>query len=46
VDDEQHGLHTLRFPEQYYDPETDLHCNYFRYYDPESARYQCQLQAA
>ncbi|MFD9936606.1 polymorphic toxin type 28 domain-containing protein [Streptomyces massasporeus] len=29
----------LRFPGQYYDPETDLHYNYFRYYDPESARY-------
>ncbi|MET8948771.1 polymorphic toxin type 28 domain-containing protein, partial [Streptomyces sp. NPDC004542] len=29
----------LRFPGQYYDPETDLHYNYFRYYDPENARY-------
>ncbi|EST30568.1 polymorphic toxin type 28 domain-containing protein [Streptomyces roseochromogenus] len=29
----------LRFPGQYYDPETDLHYNHFRYYDPESARY-------
>ncbi|WP_406330416.1 polymorphic toxin type 28 domain-containing protein [Streptomyces sp. NBC_00203] len=29
----------LRFPGQYYDSETDLHYNYFRYYDPESARY-------
>ncbi|MFF5494658.1 polymorphic toxin type 28 domain-containing protein [Streptomyces aquilus] len=29
----------LRFPGQYYDPETELHYNYFRYYDPESARY-------
>jgi RHS repeat-associated protein len=29
----------LRFPGQYYDPETDLHYNYFRYYDPETARY-------
>ncbi|MEV7324292.1 polymorphic toxin type 28 domain-containing protein [Streptomyces sp. NPDC093970] len=29
----------LRFPGQYHDPETDLHYNYFRYYDPESARY-------
>jgi RHS repeat-associated protein len=29
----------LRFPGQYYDPETGLHYNYFRYYDPEAARY-------
>ncbi|XTP08753.1 RHS repeat-associated core domain-containing protein [Streptomyces albus subsp. chlorinus] len=29
----------LRFPGQYADPETDLHYNYFRYYDPETARY-------
>jgi RHS repeat-associated protein len=29
----------LRFPGQYDDPETGLHYNYFRYYDPESARY-------
>ncbi|MEV6393617.1 putative T7SS-secreted protein [Streptomyces sp. NPDC051907] len=29
----------LRFPGQYFDPETGLHYNYFRYYDPESARY-------
>ncbi|MDQ1038314.1 RHS repeat-associated protein [Streptomyces sp. V3I8] len=29
----------LRFPGQYYDPETGLHYNYFRYYDPDSARY-------
>ncbi|MFV0133929.1 putative T7SS-secreted protein [Streptomyces sp. HMX87] len=29
----------LRFPGQYYDPETGLHYNYFRHYDPESARY-------
>ncbi|MEU2622817.1 polymorphic toxin type 28 domain-containing protein, partial [Streptomyces sp. NPDC007157] len=29
----------LRFPGQYHDPETDLHYNYLRYYDPESARY-------
>ncbi|MFC6064839.1 putative T7SS-secreted protein [Streptomyces ochraceiscleroticus] len=31
----------LRFPGQYFDPETGLHYNYFRYYDPESARYAC-----
>ncbi|MFE9135152.1 putative T7SS-secreted protein [Streptomyces sp. NPDC007355] len=29
----------LRFPGQYYDPESGLHYNHFRYYDPESARY-------
>ncbi|MFF8864508.1 DUF6531 domain-containing protein [Streptomyces sp. NPDC015139] len=29
----------LRFPGQYYDPETGLHFNYFRHYDPETARY-------
>jgi RHS repeat-associated protein len=29
----------LRFPGQYFDPETELHYNYFRYYDPEIARY-------
>ncbi|MFK0104708.1 DUF6531 domain-containing protein [Streptomyces sp. NPDC091217] len=29
----------LRFPGQYYDPESALHYNYFRHYDPETARY-------
>ncbi|MEU9194237.1 putative T7SS-secreted protein [Streptomyces hundungensis] len=29
----------LRFPGQYFDPETGLHYNYFRYYDPAGARY-------
>ncbi|MGB8944145.1 MAG: RHS repeat-associated core domain-containing protein [Streptomyces sp.] len=29
----------LRFPGQYYDPETGLHYNRFRHYDPETARY-------
>jgi RHS repeat-associated protein len=29
----------LRFPGQYADPETGLHYNYYRYYDPETARY-------
>ena len=29
----------LRFPGQYYDPETRLHYNLNRYYDPETARY-------
>ncbi|MFJ5712816.1 DUF6531 domain-containing protein, partial [Streptomyces sp. NPDC093105] len=29
----------LRFPGQYYDPETGLHYNFHRHYDPETARY-------
>jgi len=29
----------LRFPGQYYDGETGLHYNYFRYYDPKTGRY-------
>lgn len=29
----------LRFPGQYHDPETGLHHNHFRTYDPETARY-------
>ncbi|MBP5937935.1 RHS repeat-associated core domain-containing protein [Streptomyces acidiscabies] len=29
----------LRFPGQYSDPETGLHYNCFRHYDPETARY-------
>ncbi|MER7791550.1 RHS repeat-associated core domain-containing protein, partial [Streptomyces sp. NPDC097640] len=29
----------LRFPGQYADPETGLHYNFHRYYDPETARY-------
>ncbi|MDQ0715568.1 RHS repeat-associated protein [Streptomyces luteogriseus] len=29
----------LRFPGQYFDPESELHYNCFRYYDPHSARY-------
>ncbi|MER5771892.1 RHS repeat-associated core domain-containing protein, partial [Streptomyces sp. NPDC001985] len=29
----------LRFPGQYFDPETGLHYNVFRHYDPESGRY-------
>ncbi|MGW6949483.1 putative T7SS-secreted protein [Streptomyces xanthophaeus] len=32
----------LRFPGQHFDPESGLHYNYFRYYDPESARYLSQ----
>ncbi|MEU7059996.1 putative T7SS-secreted protein [Streptomyces sp. NPDC046197] len=29
----------LRFPGQYYDPETGLYYNYFRHYNSETARY-------
>jgi RHS repeat-associated protein len=29
----------VRFPGQYYDQETGLHYNYFRYYDPQAGRY-------
>jgi len=29
----------IRFPGQYYDAESRLHYNYFRYYDPETGRY-------
>ncbi|SDK09276.1 putative T7SS-secreted protein [Streptomyces indicus] len=29
----------LRFPGQYFDAESLLHYNYFRHYDPETARY-------
>ncbi|MFB9837343.1 putative adhesin [Actinoallomurus acaciae] len=30
----------LRFPNHHHDPETGLDYNYFRYYDPATARYQ------
>ena len=30
----------VRFPGQYYDEETGLHYNYFRYYDPFTGRYE------
>ncbi|WP_233865074.1 DUF6531 domain-containing protein [Streptomyces sp. ST2-7A] len=29
----------LRFPGQYHDPETELHYNYFRHYDPATGSY-------
>ncbi|MBL1142690.1 MAG: RHS repeat-associated core domain-containing protein [Proteobacteria bacterium] len=29
----------MRFPGQYYDEETGLHYNYYRYYDPSLGRY-------
>ncbi|MFF5012020.1 putative T7SS-secreted protein [Streptomyces sp. NPDC001165] len=33
------GYTPLRFPGQYYDPETELHYNFHRHYAPEAARY-------
>ena len=33
------GRPTIRFPGQYFDEETGLHYNRFRYYDPEVGRY-------
>jgi len=32
-------INNFRFPGQYYDQETGLHYNYFRYYDPSTGRY-------
>jgi len=32
-------VNNFRFPGQYYDNETGLHYNYFRYYDPATGRY-------
>ncbi|MGW0204828.1 putative T7SS-secreted protein [Streptomyces sp. NPDC003233] len=34
-----HAYTPLRFPGQYFDPETGLNYNYLRYYDPEVGRY-------
>jgi RHS repeat-associated protein len=42
TDHDGDGMHVtvnLRFPGQYYDQETGLHYNYFRYYDPSTGRY-------
>ncbi|MDX3226827.1 putative T7SS-secreted protein [Streptomyces sp. ME19-01-6] len=40
TDDRTRPTHTpLRFPGQYFDPESGLHYNHHRYYDPETARY-------
>ncbi|MEU5400607.1 putative T7SS-secreted protein [Streptomyces sp. NPDC005963] len=33
------GYTPLRFPGQYHDPETGLHYNYLRHYDPGTGRY-------
>jgi RHS repeat-associated protein len=33
------GVNLSPFPGQYYDPETGLHYNYFRYYNPQTGRY-------
>lgn len=32
-------VNNFRFPGQYFDTETNLHYNYFRYYDPSTGRY-------
>ena len=37
--DGQGAIVNLRYPGQYYDQETGLHYNYFRYYDPSTGRY-------
>ncbi|BCM69572.1 MULTISPECIES: putative T7SS-secreted protein [Streptomyces] len=37
-----HAYTPLRFPGQYFDPETGLHYNYLRYYDPEVGQYTSQ----
>ncbi|WP_416309496.1 RHS repeat domain-containing protein [Saccharopolyspora sp. NFXS83] len=40
LDQSRTGAETpLRFPGQYYDRETGLHYNFFRYYDPATGRY-------
>lgn len=40
IDPSSSATNNLRFPGQYYDEETALHYNYFRYYNPANGRYQ------
>jgi len=39
VDADSTVINNLRFPGQYFDEETELHYNYFRYYHPGIGRY-------
>jgi len=39
VDNSARITNPLRFPGQYWDEETELHYNQFRYYDPQTGRY-------
>jgi len=39
IDNGSGGENNLRFAGQYFDEETGLHYNYFRYYDPQTGRY-------
>ena len=39
VDPASTVINNLRFPGQVFDEETELHYNYFRYYDPTNGRY-------
>jgi RHS repeat-associated protein len=37
--EERYFIFWMGYPGQYYDPETGLHYNYFRYYNPQTGRY-------